>query len=203
MCCGFSRRTRSAGTDAKRHLTSAGVLFFNLYASREPTYPVEGNGQWGEDEFRRRLAELGEQCLTLLLISDQSRSWAIYLNEKLSEVLAYHGRSLPGVRYSIEQDEDDVAAGVLVRSLIPEIRATIAKLDMSRLPAVHVELLEASGRRWNITFPRWHMIRRPPDDADAIRSVDEIRGATGRIWFVFDLSTMAAACLLYRPNPLR
>jgi len=45
--------------------------------------------------LRRCFAELGEQRVTLLIATDESRSWAIYLNEALDEVLAFHGRTLP------------------------------------------------------------------------------------------------------------
>ena len=168
-------------------VTQAPASFFlNLYTTREPTYRSEGKGQWGESELRRRLRKLGEQRLAMLIISDPTRSWAIYLNEALDEVLAYHGRALPGPRYSIEDDDQDVAGGIFVRHLVtPSSRTEIVKLDQSEPMVVKVELAEDSGRRYEMVFNGWRRMSVPPPGRVEIAGVDELRGPSGRTWFVF------------------
>jgi hypothetical protein len=162
-------------------------FFLNLYTSREPTYPPEGERQWGETELRKRLAGLGEQRLTMLITSDGSRSWVVYLNEGLTEVLAYHGRSLPGPRYSPEDDAEDVTKGTFVRHLASNlIRTKIIKLDHSELPAASVELADASGHHYAVRFERWLRLSAPSPGNEDVISVDEIRGPSGRTWFIFE-----------------
>ena len=137
-------------------------FFLNLYVAHEPTYPAEGAGRSGEAEPRRRLAELGEQRVTLLIISDQSRSWAIYLNETLDEVLAFHGRTLPGPRYSLEDDEEDLTKGTHVRHLARHlIRTQIVKLEHSEPMVANVELADDSGHHYAVRFERWLRISTP------------------------------------------
>jgi hypothetical protein len=161
-------------------------FFLDLYTRREPTYPPEGDGQWGEDDLRRRLADLGDQRVSMIHVTDQTRSWAIYLNEELTTVLAYHGRLLPGVRYSPEADDDDLVNGTVIRTLLPEsTRARVAKLDLTSPRAARVEVSDLSGRQIEITFASWRRIRHPSPSNETISGVDEVRGPSGRTWFVF------------------
>lgn len=162
-------------------------FFLRLYTSREPTYAPDGEGQWGEAEFRRRLGELGEQKLAMLTSSDGSRSWAIYMSEGLDEVLAYHGRSLPGPQYSLEDDREDVIRGTLIRHLASHlIRTKIVKLDRSKLPVLNVELADDSGHHYAVRFERWHRVSTPSPGNEEIVSIDEVRGPSGRTWFIFE-----------------
>lgn len=74
--------------------------FLSLYSAREPTYPPEGQGRWGEDDCRRRLGELGTTLVSRLIAVDDTRSWAIFMDAALERVLAFHGRALPQQRPS-------------------------------------------------------------------------------------------------------
>jgi hypothetical protein len=56
----------------------------------------------GEVDFRRTLTELGEQKLQMLIASDVTRSWVIYLTEDLKTILAFHGRLKPGSHFRKE-----------------------------------------------------------------------------------------------------
>lgn len=122
-----------------------------------------------------------------MIISDQSRSWAIYLNEALDEVLAFHGRTLPGPRYSLEDDEEDLTKGTLVRHLARHlIRTQIVKLEHSEPMVANVELADDSGHHYAVRFERWLRISTPSSGNEEIVSVDEVRGPTGRTWFIFE-----------------
>ena len=162
-------------------------FFLNLYATREPTYPPEGEGRWGEAELRRRLAALGEQSVTLLIATDQSRSWAIYLNEALDEVLAFHGRTLPGPMYSFEDDKKDLEAPTLIRSLSVAPPGTrVVRLDNSTLPALSVELIDDSGDRYFVRFDSFRRLHTASPENTEIVRVDQVRGPSGRTWFIFE-----------------
>jgi hypothetical protein len=167
-------------------------FFLNLYSTREPTYRPDGDGQWGESELRRRLKELGEHRLTMLITTDGTRSWAIYLNEGLDEVLTYHGRALPGPKYSHQDDKDDLTNGILVRHLASQLfRTKIVKLDQSEGMAARIELADDSGHRYEVAVKGWRRMEIPPPGNEEVIAVDEIRGQSGRTWFVFEPSRSA------------
>ncbi len=162
-------------------------FFLNLYTTREPAYPPDGEGRWAEDDLRRRLAELGDHRLTLLIATDATRSWAIYLNESLDEVLAFHGRSLPGPRHTVEDDEADLLEPTLIRHLPIDVAGMRAvRLDNSKLGSPRVVLTDAVGRGYEFRFTGLRRLRTStPSDAE-IHVIDETRGPSGRTWFIFD-----------------
>jgi len=94
-------------------------FFLRLYTSREPDFGTDREGRWGEVDFRRTLTELGEQRLQMLIASDETRSWVIYLTEDLKTILAFHGRLKPGPGFAPEDDEHDIGHGEVVRDLLP------------------------------------------------------------------------------------
>jgi hypothetical protein len=165
-------------------------FFLRLYTSREPTYALDGEGQWGEAELRRELADLGEQTVVMLLAPATTETWVAYFNEGLDTVLAFHGRSKPGRRYTPEEDEEDLSSGTLIRSLVPRLtRATIVRLDLRDLGNARVELSDGSGHRYQITFARIRCLRHPSaGNEEVVTRVDEIRGPSGRRWFVFPVA---------------
>jgi hypothetical protein len=117
----------------------------------------------------------------------------IYLSEGLDEVLAYHGRSLPGPRYSVEDDEEDVTKGTLVRHLASHlIRIKVVKLVHSKPMAANVELADDSGHHYAVRFERWLRISTPSPGNEEIVSVDEVSGPSGRTWFVFEPAQQGA-----------
>jgi hypothetical protein len=172
---------------AQSGVTQAPASFFlNLYVTREPTYPAEGEGRWGEADLRRRFTELGEQRVTLLITTDHSRSWAIYLNDALDEVLAFHGRTLPGPQYSFEDDQQDVETATPVRHLKSGLSGTrVVRFDHSRLGAPVVDLSDASGNRYVVRFTGFRRVMASTDNVEISR-IDELLGPSGRTWFVFE-----------------
>jgi len=137
--------------------------------------------------LRRCFAELGEQRVTLLIATDESRSWAIYLNEALDEVLAFHGRTLPGRRYSFEEDEKYLESATVIRSLSVATPGTrVVRLDKSTFPALAVELIDDSGHRYFVKFERFSRFHTATQGSNEVVLVDEVRGASGRTWFVFE-----------------
>jgi hypothetical protein len=51
-------------------VTQGPALFFlNLYTTHELTYRPEGEGPWGQAELRRRLANLGEQRIAMVIVT--------------------------------------------------------------------------------------------------------------------------------------
>jgi hypothetical protein len=42
----------------QRSVSGARVLLLNLYRTRQPNYPTEGEGHWGETELRHRLTSM-------------------------------------------------------------------------------------------------------------------------------------------------
>ena len=163
------------------------AFFLNLFTTREPTYPPDGEGRWGESDLRRRLAELGDRWLSQLIATDATRSWAVYLNKSLDEVLAFHGRTLPGPRHTVEDDEADLLEPTLIRHLPIDVAGMRAvRLDNSKLGSSRVVLADAVGRGYEFRFTGLRSLRTStPGDAE-IRLIDEIRGSSGRTWFIFD-----------------
>jgi hypothetical protein len=163
------------------------AFFLNLYTTREPTYAPDGDGRWGEGDLRRRLNELGDHRLSQLIATDATRSWAIYLNESLDEVLAFHGRTLPGPRHTMEDDEADLLEPTLIRRLPIDVAGMRpVRLDHSKLGSPRVVLTDATGRGYEFRFMGLRKLRMAaPGDAQ-IRAIDEIRGPSGRTWFIFD-----------------
>ncbi len=163
------------------------AFFLNLYTTREPTYPPDGEGRWGEGDLRRRLKELGDHWLSQLIVTDATRSWAIYLNESLDEVLAFHGRTLPGPRHTMEDDEADLLEPTLIRHLPIDVAGMRpVRLDHSNIGSPRVVVTDATGRGYELRFIGWRRLRTAaPGDAE-IRAIDEIRGRSGRTWFIFD-----------------
>jgi hypothetical protein len=107
-------------------------------------------------ELRRRLLELGEQTVTMLITTNGTRSWAVYLNDALDEVLAYHGRLMPGPRYADEDDEKDLADGALVRHLASRLSGVkIIRLEQSGVPVARIQLADDFGHRFEVTVKRW------------------------------------------------
>ncbi|TMC54843.1 MAG: hypothetical protein E6J20_02640 [Chloroflexi bacterium] len=161
--------------------------FLNLFTTREPTYPPEGEGRWYEDDLRRRLAELGDHRLTQLIATHATRSWAIYLNESLDEVLAFHGRTLPGPRHTVEDDEADLLEPTLIRHLPVDVAGMRpVRLDHSKVGSPRVALIDATGHGYELRFTGFHRLRTSSPSDAAIRLIDEIRGPSGRTWFIFD-----------------
>lgn len=160
-------------------------FFLGLYERVEPDFGTEREGRWGEAEFRRTLAGLGDQRLQQLIATDGTRSWAIYLTEDLKAVLAFHGRVLPGPRFDPNQDEQDVREGEVVRELLPAGLSRVDKLDLSTFGSVSVHLTHAAGERYELIFSGCQRIQHPPPGDSTVRRVEEVRGQSGRIWFVF------------------
>jgi hypothetical protein len=173
---------------ARHGTTQAPASFFlNLYVTREPTYPPDGEGRWGEAELRHRLAELGEQRVTLLIATDQSRSWAIYLSEALDEVLAFHGRTLPEPRFSWEDDARDLEAATLIRHhTIAPSGARVVRLNNSNPPTPAIELIDDAGHRYMVKFTGFRRLRAASPENNEITRVEEVRAPSGRTWFVFE-----------------
>jgi hypothetical protein len=161
-------------------------FFLNLYTTRDPTYAAEGDGLWGESDLPRRLADLGDHRLTMLIATDATRSWAIYLNESLDDVLGFHGRTLPGSRHTSEDDDADLLEPTLIRHLPVDVAGMQAvKLDLSRPRSPHLVLADPAGHGYEFRFAGCLRLRTSPPGNTQIGVIDEVRGPTGRTWFVF------------------
>lgn len=160
-------------------------FFLGLYERSEPDFGTDREGRWGEAEFRRTMGELGDQKLQQLVATDGTRSWAIYLTEDLKAVLAFHGRVKPGPRFDPKQDEQDVREGEVVRELLPAGLSTVDKLDLSTVKTVTVHVTGAAGEQYELIFSGCQRIQHPPPGDSTVRKVDEVRGQSGRTWFVF------------------
>ena len=160
-------------------------FFLHLNASREPDFGTEREGRWGEVEFRRTLSELGEQRLQQLVATDETRSWVIYLSEDLKAILAFHGRLKPGPRFDPAEDERDIAEGNVLREVLPGEVATIHKLDLTDMRSARVEVTNERGQRFELTFSGYHRIQSPAASNETVAQIVEIRGQSGRSWFVF------------------
>jgi len=186
-CVGAFLATPGVPLLAQNGTTRAPASFFlNLYTTREPTYPPEGQGRWGEEDLRRRLAELGDRRVTLLIVTDEARSWAIYLSESLDEVLAFHGRTLPGPRHTLEDDEEDLRQPRLVRHLPIDVAGMRAvKLDRTKLGSPRIVLTDGAGHGYEFRFAGLRRLRTSAPADAPISVIDEIHGASGRKWFIF------------------
>ena len=160
-------------------------FFLRLYASREPDFGTDREGRWGEVDFRRTLTELGEQRLQMLIASDEMRSWVIYLTEDLKTILAFHGRLKPGPRFAPEDDEHDIGHGEVVRDLLPGDLARVDKLDLTNMRSARVEVRDARGQCYELTFGGCHRIQHPAPGNELVAQAVEVRGQSGRSWFVF------------------
>jgi len=160
-------------------------FFLHLYASREPDFGTDREGRWGEVDFRRTLTELGEQRLQMLIASDETRSWVIYLSEDLKTILAFHGRLKPGPRLAPEDDEHDIGHGEVVRDLLPAEFARVDKLDLTDMLSARVEVRDVRGQCYELTFAGCHRIQHPAPGNELVAQAVEIRGPSGRSWFVF------------------
>jgi hypothetical protein len=133
-----------------------------------------------------QLESLGERRIRQLLISDQRSSWVVFLSEDLKNALAFGGRPLPQPLYSMEQDDEDIRSGRVVRELATGIhRMKLLRLERSKLD-VDVELEDDSGTTLIVTFERALRIRTPESRNEVIAHLTEIEGVTGRKWFVFE-----------------
>ncbi|HEX2681521.1 MAG TPA: hypothetical protein VHQ03_09540 [Candidatus Dormibacteraeota bacterium] len=160
-------------------------FFLRLYASREPDFGTDREDRWGEVDFRRTLTELGEQRLQMLIASDETRSWVIYLSEDLKTILAFHGRPKPGPRFAPEDDERDISKGEVVRDVLPGEPAKVEKLDLTDMRLARVEVRDARGQRYELTFGGCNRIQHPAPGNELVAQVVEVRGQSGRSWFVF------------------
>lgn len=160
-------------------------FFLNLNSASDPAFGTERNGRWGEVEFRRALSALGEEKLQQFVVTDGTRSWAIYLSEDLQYVRTFHGRSLANRYFAPQEDERDLAEGELVRDLFPGISAKVETLDLSGRPAAKVILALQERRRYELSFVSCGAIRSPAAGSDVGTHVTELRGPSGRTWFVF------------------
>ena len=170
-------------------------FFLHLYASREPDFGTDREGRWGEADFRRTLLALGEQKLQTLVATDETRSWAIYLSEDLKAILAFHGRLKPGPQFAPEDDERDIGQGEVVRDVLPGEAVNVEKLDLTGMPSAKVEVRNERGERYELTFSGWHRIQHPPPGNETVARVVEIRGPSGRSWFVFRIAEPGARVL--------
>jgi len=66
------------------------------------------------------------------------------------------------------------------------IRTQIVKLEHSEPMVANVELADDSGHHYAVRFERWLRISTPSSGNEEIVSVDEVRGPTGRTWFIFE-----------------
>lgn len=160
-------------------------FFLRVYESREPDFGTDREGYWGEKECRQTLAELGDQKVQQLVATDENRSWSMYLSEDLKAVLAFHGRAKPGPRFSPQDDQRDLSDGEVVRELLPPGIAKLERLDRRNFRSVKVEVLAASGERYELTFKDCLRIQAPAPGNETVNAVHEVRGESGRSWFVF------------------
>jgi hypothetical protein len=160
-------------------------FFLRLYESREPDFGTEREGHWGEAEFRRIMSEIGEQKVQQFVATDKSRSWVIYLSEDLRSVLAFHGRVRPGGHFDPRDDDKDLDEGEVIRQVLAPGSATVRRLDLSNRMAPTVELTAATGERYRVAFAGCRRISRPAPSNTQVQSIDEVRGRSGRSWFVF------------------
>jgi len=160
-------------------------FFLRFYASREPDFGTDREGRWGEVDFRRTLIELGEQRLQMLIASDETRSWVIYLTEDLKTILAFHGRLKPGPRFELEDDEHDIGHGEVVRDLLPGQPASVDKLDLTDMRSARIEVRDALGQCYELTFSGCHRIQHPAPGNELVAEAVEVCGHSGRSWFVF------------------
>jgi hypothetical protein len=160
-------------------------FFLRLYASREPDFGTDREGRWGEVAFRTTLSELGEKRLQMLIASDATRSWVIYLSEDLKAILAFHGRLKPGPQFSLDDDERDIGQGDVVRDLLAGEPAKVEQLDLTSMRSAKVEVKNASGQRYELTFNGCSRIQHPAPGNETVARVVEVRGQSGRSWFIF------------------
>jgi hypothetical protein len=133
-----------------------------------------------------QLEFLGDLRVTQLVITDETSSWVIFLTEDLNDIVAFGGRPLPQPKYSTEQDDDDIAAGKVVRQVIvADNGMRLTKVEHSNLDA-KVELIDQSKNQFLVVLERALRIRFPQPENEEVRALVEIDGSTGRKWFVFE-----------------
>jgi hypothetical protein len=147
----------------------------------------DGNVQPWHAEIRQRLAGLGDQPVTELLKTDETSTWVVFLNDGLNDVLAFGSRRLPEPKYTTIQDEQDISEGVKVDQLHQgALGLRVVKLDLGRPAGLRVELMDDLGRRFEVGFRAFRRVHPPTPENEEIVSIDQIRGATGRNWYVFE-----------------
>ncbi len=159
--------------------------FLRLYADREPDFGKDRDGRWGEPDFVRPLMELGEQKLQLLVATDGTRSWAIYLTEDLQAILAFHGRLKPGPQLPPEDDQRDIDQGEMVRNVLASDSVRVERLDLTTMSSAKVEISDANGQRHELIFSGWRRIQHAAPGSEVAAGIVELRGQSGRSWFVF------------------
>ncbi len=64
---------------------------------------------------------------------------------------------------------------------------TVDTLDLTDtdIPSAKVEVRDALGQRYELTFSGWHRVQHPTPDNQTVAHVVEVRVKSGRTWFVF------------------
>jgi hypothetical protein len=123
---------------------------------------------------------------TLLIVTDEARSWAIYLSESLDEVLAFHGRTLPGPRHTLEDDEEDLRQPTLVRHLPVDVAGMRAmKFDRTKPGSPRIVVTDSAGHGYEFRFAGFRRLRTSAPADAPISVIDEIHAASGRKWLIF------------------
>src|SRR5438093_6123424 len=129
---------------------------------------------------------LGDTQVIQLVVSDETSSWVVFLSDDLQQALAYGGRALPGRRYSMAEDENDLGSGLIVREVLTtKTPLTVRRFNRDKLD-VSVDLSDESGATITVRFDHALRARFPETKNERIRRLVEVSGSSGRTWFVFE-----------------